>query len=348
MVRRVTPEKVQSQRQIFFSLFMFTADLMPNDRDYTAVLVRHIRELRSLGYDGFDLPIPARAALDAEAELASYVGLRRAFEDAGLGDVTYSTNVAATLTFDPTSPHREQREAARAYLRSRVDITAALGGSLLAGPLIFPYNVYYTTDEGQPLWSDALQDFVRPGYERAVAVLDAIGEYAAERDVDISIEPVDHWEQAAPNTVGDVADFLDKIRSPRVGVCIDSSHVVLGSEGPDEFLRQVTRLAPGRVSAIHVSAPDRGQLADSWIPWHSFLAPLLPLYDGALLVEVFNAIPPFVNSFRLTRRKFWIPGEDEPVPGVPHAYTVAGEAIERLRSELARIGEAAAPGSTSR
>ncbi|WP_256332623.1 hypothetical protein [Streptomyces sp. 2131.1] len=41
---------------------------------------------------------------------------------------------------------------------------------------------------------------------------------------------------------------------------------------------------------------------------------------------------------RLTRRKFWIPEDDQPVPGVPSAYDVAEEAINELRAELARLG----------
>ena len=270
--------------------------------------------------------------------MQSYRALKQRLEDLGVGDVRISTNVATTRRFDPTSPYREQREAAFSYLRSRIDITAALGGSLMAGPVIFPYNVYPVTDSGQPLWSDSLQEWVRPGYERASEILARLGEYAGERGVVVGIEPVDHWEQAAPNLVADVADFLDGFSGPNVGVCIDSSHVVLGSEGPEAFRASVARLAPEQqISSIHVSAPDRGRLTDSWIPWRTFLDPILPVYDGPFLIEVFNALPVFVDSFRLTRRKFWIPGDDEPVPGAPDAYTVAAEAISKVRDELSQF-----------
>ena len=67
----------------------------------------------------------------------------------------------------------------------------------------------------------------------------------------------------------------------------------------------------------------------------TFLEPILPVYDGPLLIEVFNAIPAFLTSLRLTRRKFWIPMEDEPVPGVPSSYEFAENEIKKLRSELA-------------
>lgn len=327
-----------TERDVYFSFFMFTADLRPDDREYTATIVRHIKELRSYGYAGFDLPIaPPPASLDPGVELESYRGLKHALDDAGLGDVSFSTNVFVTRTFDPSSPYREQREAAAAYLRSRVDITAALGGSLLAGPIIFPYNVYPVTDSGEPMWSDALQAWSQPGYGHARNVLAELGDYAGERGVTLGIEPVDHWETPTPNDVGEVANFLDHVSSPAVGVCIDSAHVLLGSEGPAAFRAQVERLGAGnRISSIHVSAPDRGALTDSWIPWDGFLGPVLAHYNGPLLIEVFNAVPPFVSGLRLTRPKFWVPGEDAPVRTVPDAYTVAAQGFAALRDELAK------------
>lgn len=327
-----------AKRDVYFSFFMFTADLRPDDRAYTATIVRHIKELQSYGYAGFDLPIaPPSGSLAPKAELESYLGLKHALDDAGLGDVPFSTNVAVTRTFNPASPYREQREAATAYLRSRVDITAALGGSLLAGPIIFPYNVFPVTDSGGPVWSDALQAWSQPGYVHARSVLRELSDYAGKRGVTLGIEPVDHWETPAPNLVSEVADFLDHVPNPAVGVCIDSSHVVLGSEGPAAFRAQVERLAVGsRVHSIHISAPDRGALADSWIPWDGFLGPVLAHYNGPLLIEVFNAVPAFLSSFRLTRPKFWIPGEDEPVRAVPDAYTVAAEGLATVRDELAK------------
>jgi hypothetical protein len=114
--------------------------------------------------------------------------------------------------------------------------------------------------------------------------------------------------------------------------------VVLGSSGPEQFRRDVLEAtAAGRLNYAQVSAPDRGAVADSWIPWREFLGAILPGYDGPLLIETFNAIPAFLSSLHLTRRKFWIPGEDEPHPGVPDAYEVAAASLDALRGELAKL-----------
>ncbi|HEY6886195.1 MAG TPA: sugar phosphate isomerase/epimerase family protein [Solirubrobacter sp.] len=322
-------------RELYFSFFMFSVDLRPGDAAYAETIVRHMSALSELGYAGVDLPIAATPTRDHAAEVERYAALKDALDAAGVGDVGISTNVGATRTFNPASPYAEQREDALAYLKSRVDITALLGGELMAGPIIFPYGAYPTGDFGDPFWSDALQDWTAAGYEAAQPVLQELGEYAQAKGVTLAIEPVDHWETAAPNLVGEVLAFLEGVPSTQVGVCVDSAHVLLGEDGPAAFTEQIAASA-GRVHAVHVSAPGRGAMRDSWIPWDAFLAPILPVYDGPLLVEVFNAIPPFLESLRLTRRKFWIPGEDAPVDGVPDAYTVAGEALAATREAVER------------
>jgi sugar phosphate isomerase/epimerase len=322
-------------RDVYLSFFMFTVDLQPGNPVALQSTIQHIRELTSHGYKGFDLPIFPTPTLDHAREVAAYRELKRQLDDAGLGDVGFTTNVAATRTFDPTSLYAEQRQAALDYLKSRVDITAVLGGSIMAGPIIFPYNVFPTTDLAEPIWSDALQDWLAARYKLAQPIFEQLGEYADSRGVRLAIEPVDHWETSAPNMVGDVIAFLEGVDNTQVGVCVDSAHVVLGSSGPAAFAEQVRGLAKtGRIHYAQLSAPDRGAVKDSWIPWQTFLGEILPSYSGPLLIEVFNAIPPFLTSLRLTRRKFWIPGVDPPVQGVPDAYTIAIEAFDALADQL--------------
>jgi len=74
---------------LYFSFFMFTADLRPDDAGYAQGIVRHMRALRDLGYAGFDLPIapPATPTTEHNREVSSYAGLRAALDKAGLQDV---------------------------------------------------------------------------------------------------------------------------------------------------------------------------------------------------------------------------------------------------------------------
>ena len=335
----------EASPDIYLSFFMFTANLQPENACYSATLIRHIREMLAEGYAGFDLPIAPRQTFDHAAEVDAYKRLKQRFVDAGLEHVAFTTNVGATRTFDPTSLYREQRQQALAYLKSRVDITQILGGSsIMAGPFLFPYGVFPVTDAGDPLWSDTLQDWLAKRYPHALSVFDALADHAEKRGVRLAIEPVDHWETPGPNTVSDVLQFCAGFASPRVGVTFDTAHIVLGSTGPDVFRDNVAIAhARHRLHYVHISPPDRGALRDSWIPWDTIMPAFVQAYRGPYLVEVFNAVPPFMNLMRLSRRKFWIPGEDRPDPLAPSAYLVARDGFEILRDQLARFASPPKP-----
>lgn len=327
-----------ARREIYFSFFMFTADLRPDDAGYTRILISHLRELTEMGYDGFDVHIAAQPGpVDHRVEVDSYVRLKKAFDGAGLQDVKFTTNVGTTRTFDPTSPYADQRAQALSYLESRVDITSVLGGdSIMSGPFVYPYGVFPLSDLGEPLWSDALQDWIQPRLVAARSVLQELGEYAATRGLKLAIEPVKSWETPPPNMVSEVLEFLEGVRSPQVGVTIDTAQVVMESAGPAIFKANVARAAQeDRLLYVHISAPDRGAVHDSWIPWDVVLGEIEPVYRGPYLVEVFNAVPPFDSSMRMARRRFWRPGEDEPSLHAASAYDVARAALETLREHIA-------------
>ncbi|ANL31703.1 xylose isomerase domain-containing protein (plasmid) [Rhizobium phaseoli] len=330
------------RRDIYFSFFMFTADLRPNDTGYTEVLVRHLKALTEIGYAGFDVHIaPGPAHADHHAEVESYISLRRTFDRAGLRDVKFTTNVGTTRTFDPTSPYEEQRKQALSYLKSRVDITSVLGGenTIMSGPFLYPYGIFPLTDDGEGIWSDALQDWMKPRYAAAAPIFRELAQYSAEKKVKLAIEPVKNWETPGPTMVSEALDFLESGDVPVCGLTIDTAQVVMESQGPAIFRNNVARAArQSRLNYVHISAPDRGAVRDSWIPWEIMLDEIEPVYSGPYLVEVFNAIPPFESSMRMTRRRFWRPGEDAPEMGVDSAYDVARAALRTLEEKIASHG----------
>ncbi|RFB83320.1 xylose isomerase [Rhizobium leguminosarum bv. trifolii] len=335
------------RRDIYFSFFMFTADLRPNDAGYTQVLVRHLNALTEIGYTGFDVHIaPGPAHADHHAEVESYISLKRAFDQAGFRDVKFTTNVGTTRTFDPTSPYEEQRKQALSYLKSRVDITSVLGGenTIMSGPFLYPYGIFPLTDDGEGVWSDALQDWMKPRYAAAAPIFRELAQYSAEKRVKLAIEPVKNWETPGPTMVSEALDFLESADIPVCGVTIDTAQVVMESQGPATFRKNVARAAQqSRLNYVHISAPDRGAVKDSWIPWEIMLDEIEPVYSGPYLVEVFNAIPPFESSMRMTRRRFWRPGEDAPEADVDSAYDVARAALRTLEEKITSHGRRSHP-----
>ncbi|WP_138505952.1 sugar phosphate isomerase/epimerase family protein [Nostoc sp. PA-18-2419] len=327
-----------SLSDIYLSFFMFTTDLKPSDLEYRQTVIKHIKELQNFGYNGFEFPIAFNENKNYKKDIEDYANLRATLDSQGFENVKISTNVGATRTFDLSSPYPEQRQAALEYLKSRIDITAALRGEIMMGPIVIPYGVFPTTDFNVPIWSDELQEHLAIRYRNAQIIFNELGQHAEQRNVKLAIEPITHWETPGPNKLSQLIEFLDGVNSKQVGVVIDSAHETLDGDGPEIFREQVAYLAKQkRLHYVQVSPPDRGALHTSWLPWQSFLEPILEVYDGPIAVEIFNAIPAFLNSLRLTRRKFWIPGEDTPNK-YPSAYDIANEAIKATRIQLEKIG----------
>lgn len=330
-----------SEREIYFSFFMFTVDLLrPKNPRYTATLIEHLRALAKMGYNGFDMHIAPRSAnVDHSVEVASYKRLKKKFDKAGLQDKKFATNVGTTQFFDPTSPYKEQRERALTYLKSRVEITKVLGGesteSIMSGPFIYPYGVFPLSDLGEPMWSDALQDWMKQRYRAAQPIIEQLAEYADTNKVKLAIEPVKNWETPPPNMVSEVLKFLEDVKAP-CGITLDTAQVLMESQGPTVFEKNV-RANKDRLSYVHISAPDRGAVHDSWIPWDIMLRAIEPDYRGPYLIEIFNAIPPLDSGMRMTRRRFWRPGEDAEGPECLNAYNVAKAALDELRKQLERF-----------
>lgn len=339
---------------IYFSFFMFTTNLKPEDSTYVDLMIRHMQELERQGYRGLEFPIPPpNGQFSYEEEVNLYRELRSKMDSAGLGHIGVATNVGATPKHDPTSSDPQIRNAALEYLKSRVDITKALGGEIMMGPIVIPYAAYPTAEDGKTLiWSDELQEHLKGRYENAQETLSELGCYAETVGVQLCIEPITHWEMPGPNKLSQTIPILEKIPYSSAGVVIDSSHEILDGEGPEHFQKQVQWLASNnRLHYVQVSPPDRGALHTCWLPWESFLAPILneANYTGPIAVEVFNALPEFLNLLRLSRRKFWIPEQDVDHPGYkmaggdpynpdsPSAYYIAQEAIRITKEKIAKV-----------
>lgn len=325
-----------SQRPIYFSFFMFDTNARLNSEAARAEAIRHMQALMEIGYSGFELHIGREAETEVAFptygdEVNAYASFRKELNAAGLKDIQIATNVGATTEFDPSSADEKVRCAGLEFLKSRVDITAALGGSIMMGPVVVPYGAF------DAVWSDALQEELAARYSLAAPVLQALGGHARQKGVNVAIEPITHWETPGPNTLAQTMEFLAQVPAKEIGVVIDSAHETLDGAGPEIFATQVQRLAQdGRLHYVQASPPDRGALASSWLPWEALFTPLLAHYDGPVAIEIFNALPLFASGLRLSRRKYWIPGVD-PESSLPSAYNVARSSLDKLRREFAKI-----------
>ena len=82
-----------TKNSIYFSFFMFTADLRPQDSEYSKILIQHLNALDEMGYTGYDMHVanPSPNVNYAE-ELDNYRQLKDRFNQAGFSDASFNTN----------------------------------------------------------------------------------------------------------------------------------------------------------------------------------------------------------------------------------------------------------------
>ena len=338
-----------AERPIYCSFFLFDTTTRLWEPGIEATVVERARALNEIGYAGIELhigrgPETEVAFPEVKQEVAAYANLRAALDAHGLEHLAVATNVGVSPQGDPSSDDAAVRAAGEAFLRSRVDVAAALRAEILMGPVVIPYGAFVVSGpNGDGVWSDALQDHLARRYANAAPVLQAVGIYAETLGVKIAIEPITHWETPGPNTLEQVLTFLDSVETDRVGVVIDSAHETLDGAGPEVFAEQVQRLtADRRLHYAQASPPDRGRLDRSWLPWGPIFGSILPAYDGPVAIEIFNAVPGFDAGLRLSRRRYRVPGVDAPSDH-PDAYAIAKASLDALRREFAALSSELAP-----
>ena len=287
---------------------------------------RQMVGLKEKGADGIELPF-----FEGSAEHYYAVGL--ILRELGLP--TSAVSVSDT-EHDPSSMDEACRRAGVGQIKERIKWAAALREGagqdeiVFGGPLVLPWGEEPEV-AGQKIRGTELVEHARQRVARGVQSFKELGEYAKENKVKLAIEGLTHWEHFGLNTATQVLEFAEMVDHENVGVHIDMSHETLDGDGPDVFRRVVARaMGIDRLFHFHISAPDRGDVTRSWLPWDEMLGALKAHgWNKPLVIETFNAVEPFASGCRLTRAPY-----DDPVEEM-------GKAIAYARKRWDKVPQAA-------
>jgi D-psicose/D-tagatose/L-ribulose 3-epimerase len=198
-------------------------------------------------------------------------------------------------------------DGAERFLAETVELTAALGSSVLTGCLY----THLGTLTGRPPEQEEL---------RAVArVLKSTARRAAEGGVELGIEAVNRYETYLINLASQVSDLLDEIDEPNVFAHLDTYHMNIEEKG---FYEPILYLG-SRLRYIHLSESDRGTPGTGNVYWDEVFRGLKDVsYDGALVMESFAA----VNEAIIGATALW-----RDVVGDPDALVTDGLAFLRAK-----------------
>jgi D-psicose/D-tagatose/L-ribulose 3-epimerase len=166
-------------------------------------------------------------------------------------------------------------EAAEAFLRTAVDVTAALGSDALSGAIY----THLGTLTRKPPTEEELASVAR--------VLKSVARYAAQRDVSLGIEAINRYETYLINLASQADEMVRRIDEPNVFVHLDTYHMNIEEKG---FYDPIVATGP-RMQYIHLSESDRGTPGTGNVHWEDVFRGLKDAdYDGRLVMESFAAV----------------------------------------------------------
>ncbi len=246
----------------------------------TSELYPTLAKLKKAGYDGVEIPI-------FEGDARHYQEVRKELDNLGLACTTVTV---VNEQANPISPDAAVREAAVERLRWAIEMTATLGGQIMAGPYHSPLAVFSgagpTEDEKK----------------RAADVLRRVAEEARKANVMLAIEYLNRFECYFLTTAAEARALVKRVDHPNFRTMYDTFHANIEEKNVSEVIAGFA----GNFVHVHISENDRGTPGTGHVPWdETFKALRKTGYDGWLVIEAFGrALPALAAATRVWRDLF--------------------------------------------
>ena len=221
-------------------------------------------KVKSFGYEQVEVCIedPGRLTASAVAKAAAEEGL--------------SVLVCGAFGPDRDISHEDEqrRRGGTGYLRHCVDFAAAVGSTLVSGPMYAPTGQARLLDAG----ARAAQ------WARATESLAQVAEHARAANVRLAVEPLNRFETDLVNTVEQGIRLCADVGADNVGLLLDTFHMNI----EEKSLPAAITTAGPRVFHFQASENDRGTPGSGHIAWEEIVAALRGIdYAGSVVVESF-------------------------------------------------------------
>jgi D-psicose/D-tagatose/L-ribulose 3-epimerase len=244
-----------------------------------------LTELKSLGYDGVEIPI---FSLDQ----SSFKKLRAELDRVGLKCTTVT---CVGPDSSPISPDAKVREAAVDYLKQVIEINHILGSEAMCGPYHSPLGVFSgngpTDDEKS----------------RAVEVLRKAAEFAKEANLKLCIEYLNRFECYFLTTAVDARALVKAVDHPNFRCMYDTFHANIEEKSQSSAIETVKDV----FAHVHISENDRGTPGTGMVHWDDAFSALAKTgYDGWFVIEAFGrALPDLAAATKVWRDLFAKPSD---------------------------------------
>src|SRR5258706_11178170 len=222
-----------------------------------------------------------------DREVEKYAPLGGRLGELGLGRLAVSARGGDD---NPISDDPGVRAEAVAATKTNIDSAAALGASLLCGPLAAPLGVF----SGAPPTVEEKK--------RAVAYLREVAPYAEQHGVTLALEYLNRFEMYLTNTAADLAALVRAVEHPNVRMMYDTFHAQIEEKDPRAALQDCKDV----LVHVHLSENDRSTPGAGQVDWETTFAALREIdYDGWVVIEAFgDSLPELAGATKIWRRMF--------------------------------------------
>ena len=242
---------------------------------------------KQVGFDGVEFNVGVVSSLEECRLFGDYA------KQLGL-------DVTTVATFDPLvsnsiSPDPALRAAVYPEFKKFIDMTVALGGKLICGPLYQGLGYFSGARPTEQEWQWSIET-MRPCFE-----------YAKEKGITVALEPLNRFETYLVNTVADGVKYVKEIGMDNVGLLVDTMH----SNIEELDVAAAYKAALPYIKHVHISENDRG------IPGtgHACGKEIFDVfseggYEGYMTIEAFNlGAPSLTGALHLWRT--FAPSDDD-------------------------------------
>ena len=236
------------------------------EKEWNVDFFPYISKVADLGFDV--LEIAGGGLVDLSNE--QVIRLKNEAKRCG---ITLTVCIGLPEKYNVSSEDKSVRQAGIEYMKRLIDKTYLVGAKQIGGIIYAYWPVDYSKPVNKPL-----------AREISICSVQELADYAAPKDITLTLETVNRFEQFLFNDAKEATKFVKDIARDNVKVMLDSFHMNIEE---DSFYDAI--LSTGSyLGHFHIGEPNRKVPGKGRIPWNEIGKALREIgYNGTVVMEPF-------------------------------------------------------------